>query len=155
MCERMQFTLSKDDCQCYSLPCRPLADDRGGRSDYGVHAAQTFHKDSVVADGGRTSTESFRDAEALYGLMHNALDRFGRLKLPARALVSPEEQKNDEPTKRHSDGLFTDLYSRYRKKMAVRKYLSTVLGKRKYFKHRQKQKQIPYMATYNRPVHVM
>ncbi|CAM9623453.1 unnamed protein product [Lampetra fluviatilis] len=43
-----------------------------------------------------------------------------------------------EPSKRHSDGLFTDLYSRYRKQMAVKKYLSTVLGKRKYPKYRQR-----------------
>ncbi|XP_034340088.1 pituitary adenylate cyclase-activating polypeptide isoform X2 [Arvicanthis niloticus] len=33
-------------------------------------------------------------------------------------------------TKRHSDGIFTDSYSRYRKQMAVKKYLAAVLGKR-------------------------
>lgn len=32
--------------------------------------------------------------------------------------------------KRHSDGVFTDSYSRYRKQMAVRKYLAAVLGTR-------------------------
>nr|P0DJ95.1 RecName: Full=Pituitary adenylate cyclase-activating polypeptide; Short=PACAP; Contains: RecName: Full=PACAP-related peptide; AltName: Full=PRP-48; Contains: RecName: Full=Pituitary adenylate cyclase-activating polypeptide 27; Short=PACAP-27; Short=PACAP27; Contains: RecName: Full=Pituitary adenylate cyclase-activating polypeptide 38; Short=PACAP-38; Short=PACAP38 [Heloderma suspectum] len=30
----------------------------------------------------------------------------------------------------HSDGIFTDSYSRYRKQMAVKKYLAAVLGKR-------------------------
>ncbi|XP_028920368.1 pituitary adenylate cyclase-activating polypeptide isoform X1 [Ornithorhynchus anatinus] len=38
---------------------------------------------------------------------------------------------NWEPlSKRHSDGIFTDSYSRYRKQMAVKKYLAAVLGKR-------------------------
>ncbi|XP_028288765.1 adenylate cyclase activating polypeptide 1a isoform X3 [Parambassis ranga] len=32
-------------------------------------------------------------------------------------------------SKRHSDGIFTDSYSRYRKQMAVKKYLAAVLGK--------------------------
>ncbi|EPY73434.1 adenylate cyclase activating polypeptide 1 precursor [Camelus ferus] len=38
---------------------------------------------------------------------------------------------DSEPlSKRHSDGIFTDSYSRYRKQMAVKKYLAAVLGKR-------------------------
>ncbi|KAK1885394.1 Glucagon family neuropeptides-like [Dissostichus eleginoides] len=37
---------------------------------------------------------------------------------------------SSEPlSKRHSDGIFTDSYSRYRKQMAVKKYLAAVLGK--------------------------
>ncbi|KAM9633188.1 pituitary adenylate cyclase-activating polypeptide isoform 2-T2 [Trichechus inunguis] len=37
---------------------------------------------------------------------------------------------DSEPlSKRHSDGIFTDSYSRYRKQMAVKKYLAAVLGK--------------------------
>ncbi|XP_020384414.2 glucagon family neuropeptides [Rhincodon typus] len=40
-------------------------------------------------------------------------------------------EKDTEPlSKRHSDGIFTDSYSRYRKQMAVKKYLAAVLGKR-------------------------
>nr|6LPB_P Chain P, Pituitary adenylate cyclase-activating polypeptide [Homo sapiens]6M1I_B Chain B, Pituitary adenylate cyclase-activating polypeptide [Homo sapiens] len=38
----------------------------------------------------------------------------------------------------HSDGIFTDSYSRYRKQMAVKKYLAAVLGKR--YKQRVKNK---------------
>lgn len=35
--------------------------------------------------------------------------------------------------KRHSDAVFTDNYSRYRKQMAVKKFLNSVLaGKRRY-----------------------
>uniref|UniRef100_A0A3Q4M6U2 VIP peptides-like n=1 Tax=Neolamprologus brichardi TaxID=32507 RepID=A0A3Q4M6U2_NEOBR len=37
----------------------------------------------------------------------------------------------DEPAKRHTDAIFTDNYSRFRKQMAVKKYLNSVLsGKR-------------------------
>nr|AAB51201.1 growth hormone-releasing hormone/pituitary adenylate cyclase-activating polypeptide precursor [Gallus gallus] len=41
-------------------------------------------------------------------------------------------------SKRHIDGIFTDSYSRYRKQMAVKKYLAAVLGKR--YKQRVKNK---------------
>lgn len=38
----------------------------------------------------------------------------------------------EEPVKRHSDAIFTDNYSRFRKQMAVKKYLNSVLtGKRR------------------------
>ncbi|XP_038665127.1 glucagon family neuropeptides-like isoform X3 [Scyliorhinus canicula] len=48
-------------------------------------------------------------------------------------------EKDTEPlSKRHSDGIFTDSYSRYRKQMAVKKYLAAVLGKR--YKQRVKNK---------------
>ncbi|KAI5172136.1 Pituitary Adenylate Cyclase-Activating Polypeptide [Manis pentadactyla] len=40
------------------------------------------------------------------------------------------EEDSEPLSKRHSDGIFTDSYSRYRKQMAVKKYLAAVLGKR-------------------------
>uniref|UniRef100_A0ABI7WFX8 Pituitary adenylate cyclase-activating polypeptide n=1 Tax=Felis catus TaxID=9685 RepID=A0ABI7WFX8_FELCA len=40
------------------------------------------------------------------------------------------EDDSEPLSKRHSDGIFTDSYSRYRKQMAVKKYLAAVLGKR-------------------------
>ncbi|XP_058505630.1 adenylate cyclase activating polypeptide 1a isoform X3 [Solea solea] len=40
-----------------------------------------------------------------------------------------EEDSSEPLSKRHSDGIFTDSYSRYRKQMAVKKYLAAVLGK--------------------------
>ncbi|XP_034998308.2 adenylate cyclase activating polypeptide 1a isoform X3 [Hippoglossus stenolepis] len=40
------------------------------------------------------------------------------------------EDSSEPLSKRHSDGIFTDSYSRYRKQMAVKKYLAAVLGKR-------------------------
>ncbi|XP_030912104.1 VIP peptides [Geospiza fortis] len=41
------------------------------------------------------------------------------------------DSSQDSPVKRHSDAVFTDNYSRFRKQMAVKKYLNSVLtGKR-------------------------
>lgn len=48
------------------------------------------------------------------------------------------EDDSEPLSKRHSDGIFTDSYSRYRKQMAVKKYLAAVLGKR--YKQRVKNK---------------
>ncbi|ROL44592.1 Glucagon family neuropeptide [Anabarilius grahami] len=45
---------------------------------------------------------------------------------------SSEEDESEPLSKRHSDGIFTDIYSRYRKQMAVKKYLAAVLGRRLY-----------------------
>lgn len=43
---------------------------------------------------------------------------------------SAEDEESEPLSKRHSDGIFTDSYSRYRKQMAVQKYLAAVLGRR-------------------------
>ncbi|CAL8315775.1 unnamed protein product [Gadus morhua 'NCC'] len=40
------------------------------------------------------------------------------------------EDESEPLSKRHSDGIFTDSYSRHRKQMAVKKYLAAVLGRR-------------------------
>ena len=49
------------------------------------------------------------------------------------------DESEEEPlSKRHSDGVFTDSYSRYRKQKAVKKYLAAVLGKRYRQRHRSK-----------------
>lgn len=45
---------------------------------------------------------------------------------------SDELVEGQMPVKRHSDAIFTDNYSRFRKQMAVKKYLNSVLtGKRR------------------------
>lgn len=50
-----------------------------------------------------------------------------------RVCPPPSDELMDEPVKRHSDAIFTDNYSRFRKQMAVKKYLNSVLtGKRRY-----------------------
>ncbi|KAK1791383.1 hypothetical protein P4O66_013400 [Electrophorus voltai] len=57
--------------------------------------------------------------------------------LYSRTLSLPYASMSDDlleeqlPVKRHSDAIFTDNYSRFRKQMAVKKYLNSVLtGKR-------------------------
>ncbi|XP_066579511.1 adenylate cyclase activating polypeptide 1b isoform X1 [Amia ocellicauda] len=49
---------------------------------------------------------------------------------PEKSGGSNMEDDSEPLSKRHSDGIFTDSYSRYRKQMAVKKYLAAVLGKR-------------------------
>ncbi|XP_024436227.1 pituitary adenylate cyclase-activating polypeptide isoform X2 [Desmodus rotundus] len=52
---------------------------------------------------------------------------------------------SDPLSKRHSDGIFTDSYSRYRKQMAVKKYLAAVLGKRYKQRVKNKGRRIAYL----------
>uniref|UniRef100_A0A7N9D3P1 Pituitary adenylate cyclase-activating polypeptide n=1 Tax=Macaca fascicularis TaxID=9541 RepID=A0A7N9D3P1_MACFA len=55
-------------------------------------------------------------------------------------------EEDAEPlSKRHSDGIFTDSYSRYRKQMAVKKYLAAVLGKRYKQRVKNKGRRIAYL----------
>ncbi|XP_022442480.1 pituitary adenylate cyclase-activating polypeptide isoform X2 [Globicephala melas] len=73
----------------------------------------------------------------------------------AYALYYPAEESGNlgggadddsEPlSKRHSDGIFTDSYSRYRKQMAVKKYLAAVLGKRYKQRVKNKGRRIAYL----------
>ncbi|XP_057714169.1 adenylate cyclase activating polypeptide 1b isoform X3 [Corythoichthys intestinalis] len=68
-------------------------------------------------------------------------------------LYYPTEKSSDnsmedeaEPlSKRHSDGIFTDSYSRYRKQMAVQKYLAAVLGRRYRQRVRTKGRRLAYL----------
>uniref|UniRef100_A0A8C2BL78 Glucagon / GIP / secretin / VIP family domain-containing protein n=1 Tax=Cyprinus carpio TaxID=7962 RepID=A0A8C2BL78_CYPCA len=54
------------------------------------------------------------------------------------------------PVKRHSDAVFTDNYSRLRKKMAAKKYLSSVLsGKRRYGLKRSRSLIDLFLITYS------
>ncbi|XP_029559719.1 adenylate cyclase activating polypeptide 1b [Salmo trutta] len=54
------------------------------------------------------------------------------------------EDESEPLSKRHSDGIFTDGYSRYRKQMAMKKYLEAVLGRR----YRQRFKNKVWRLTY-------
>ncbi|XP_005372724.1 PREDICTED: pituitary adenylate cyclase-activating polypeptide [Chinchilla lanigera] len=111
--------------------------------------------------GAGSPASALQDAYTLYypaerrdvahGLLHKAyrrvLDQLSARKylqsLVAKGvrgdLGGGAEEDDWEPlSKRHSDGIFTDSYSRYRKQMAVKKYLAAVLGKR--YKQRVKNK---------------
>uniref|UniRef100_A0A3Q2PUH4 Adenylate cyclase activating polypeptide 1b n=1 Tax=Fundulus heteroclitus TaxID=8078 RepID=A0A3Q2PUH4_FUNHE len=58
----------------------------------------------------------------------------------------PNMEEESEPlSKRHSDGIFTDSYSRYRKQMAVQKYLAAVLGRRYRQRVRNKGRRLAYL----------
>lgn len=55
------------------------------------------------------------------------------------------EEESEPLSKRHSDGIFTDSYSRYRKQMAVQKYLAAVLGRRYRQRVRNKGRRVAYL----------
>uniref|UniRef100_A0A1A8P7K6 Adenylate cyclase activating polypeptide 1b n=2 Tax=Nothobranchius TaxID=28779 RepID=A0A1A8P7K6_9TELE len=55
------------------------------------------------------------------------------------------EEESEPLSKRHSDGIFTDSYSRYRKQMAVQKYLAAVLGRRYRQRVRNKGRRFAYL----------
>uniref|UniRef100_A0A8C7MKF2 Glucagon family neuropeptides-like n=1 Tax=Oncorhynchus kisutch TaxID=8019 RepID=A0A8C7MKF2_ONCKI len=66
--------------------------------------------------------------------------------------VGEESRMEDESeplSKRHSDGIFTDGYSRYRKQMAMKKYLEAVLGRRYRQRFRNKVWRLTYSIDLN------
>ncbi|XP_004447446.2 pituitary adenylate cyclase-activating polypeptide [Dasypus novemcinctus] len=98
--------------------------------------------------------------DAPYGILHKAyrkqLERLSARKylesLVAKALGGNHggggggtEEDSKPLSKRHSDGIFTDSYSRYRKQMAVKKYLAAVLGKRYKQRVKNKGRRIAYL----------
>ncbi|XP_077126430.1 pituitary adenylate cyclase-activating polypeptide isoform X2 [Ranitomeya variabilis] len=65
---------------------------------------------------------------------------------PEKSALSSSLEDDSEPlSKRHSDGIFTDSYSRYRKQMAVKKYLAAVLGKRYKQRIKNKGRRVAYL----------
>nr|KAF6421622.1 adenylate cyclase activating polypeptide 1 [Rousettus aegyptiacus] len=110
---------------------------------------------------------ALRDAYALYypvetrdvahGILnkayHKLLDQLSARKylqtLVAKGMggnLGDGAEDDSEPlSKRHSDGIFTDSYSRYRKQMAVKKYLAAVLGKRYKQRVKNKGRRIAYL----------
>uniref|UniRef100_A0A3Q3FIK8 Adenylate cyclase activating polypeptide 1b n=1 Tax=Labrus bergylta TaxID=56723 RepID=A0A3Q3FIK8_9LABR len=55
------------------------------------------------------------------------------------------EEESEPLSKRHSDGIFTDSYSRYRKQKAAQKYLAAVLGRRYRQRVRNKGRRLTYL----------
>ncbi|XP_024129866.1 adenylate cyclase activating polypeptide 1b isoform X2 [Oryzias melastigma] len=64
---------------------------------------------------------------------------------PEKSEDSSMEDESEPLSKRHSDGIFTDSYSRYRKQMAVQKYLAAVLGRRYRQRVRNKGRRVAYL----------
>ncbi|XP_003784847.1 pituitary adenylate cyclase-activating polypeptide [Otolemur garnettii] len=126
---------------------------------------QDFYDSEPPAAGSPAS--ALQDAYALYypaqrrdiahGILHeayrNLLDQLSARKylqsLMAKgvggSLSSGAEDDSEPLSKRHSDGIFTDSYSRYRKQMAVKKYLAAVLGKRYKQRVKNKGRRIAYL----------
>ncbi|XP_004421083.1 PREDICTED: pituitary adenylate cyclase-activating polypeptide [Ceratotherium simum simum] len=117
--------------------------------------------------GAGSPASALRDAYALYypaqkrdvahGILNKAyrkvLDQLSARKylqtLVAKGvggnLGGGAEDDSEPLSKRHSDGIFTDSYSRYRKQMAVKKYLAAVLGKRYKQRVKNKGRRIAYL----------
>ncbi|XP_076152179.1 adenylate cyclase activating polypeptide 1b isoform X2 [Alosa pseudoharengus] len=64
---------------------------------------------------------------------------------PEKSGGTSMEEDSEPLSKRHSDGIFTDSYSRYRKQMAVKKYLAAVLGRRYRQRFRNKGRRFSYL----------
>ncbi|XP_046883268.1 adenylate cyclase activating polypeptide 1b isoform X4 [Hypomesus transpacificus] len=64
---------------------------------------------------------------------------------PEKREETSMEDESEPLSKRHSDGIFTDSYSRYRKQMAVKKYLAAVLGRRYRQRVRNKGRRLSYL----------
>ncbi|ELK31634.1 PREDICTED: pituitary adenylate cyclase-activating polypeptide isoform X2 [Myotis davidii] len=95
--------------------------------------------------------------DVAHAILHKAyrkvLDQLSRKKLLQKLVakgvggIRSDNAKDDSDplSKRHSDGIFTDSYSRYRKQMAVKKYLAAVLGKRYKQRVKNKGRRIAYL----------
>ncbi|XP_057156382.1 pituitary adenylate cyclase-activating polypeptide isoform X2 [Pan paniscus] len=88
----------------------------------------------LESPGAGSPASALRDASALY----YPAERSG-------SLGGGAEDDAEPLSKRHSDGIFTDSYSRYRKQMAVKKYLAAVLGKRYKQRVKNKGRRIAYL----------
>ncbi|XP_030220666.1 adenylate cyclase activating polypeptide 1b isoform X2 [Gadus morhua] len=64
---------------------------------------------------------------------------------PEKSEETSMEDESEPLSKRHSDGIFTDSYSRHRKQMAVKKYLAAVLGRRYRQRVRNKGRRLAYL----------
>ncbi|KAK9403380.1 pituitary adenylate cyclase-activating polypeptide [Crotalus adamanteus] len=99
----------------------PLEESRGSPDEQimGKGGQHTFEVDGV-GEGGRQLVLTAR---------RRCQDRRGPVSLgnTKENGASSLEDDSEPLSKRHSDGIFTDSYSRYRKQMAVKKYLAAVL----------------------------
>ena len=127
----------------------------GGRSE-GSHRSPPSGC-SLAEQGGAVGAESRRPPLRLpLGVGSVCLPQLFNLCLPPRhPLPDPfpcsgnlgggADDDSEPLSKRHSDGIFTDSYSRYRKQMAVKKYLAAVLGKRYKQRVKNKGRRIAYL----------
>lgn len=92
------------------------------------------------------NADAYSHRDAIVRKQNNQMQSFFRSLIPTKRDGAGDVEKDSEPlSKRHSDGIFTDSYSRYRKQMAVKKYLAAVLGKRYKQRVRNKGRRVFYL----------
>ncbi|KAM8838776.1 adenylate cyclase activating polypeptide 1b isoform 2-T2 [Synchiropus picturatus] len=101
--------------------------------------------DAFDEDGNSLSDMGF-DSDPIAIRSAPTLNDDGYLYYPPEKSEDNSMEDESEPlSKRHSDGIFTDSYSRYRKQMAVQKYLAAVLGRRYRQRVRNKGRRLAYL----------
>ncbi|XP_030355323.1 VIP peptides isoform X2 [Strigops habroptila] len=79
-------------------------------------------------DGASESDHAHGSLKSESDILQNTLPENEKFYFDLSRII---DSSQDSPVKRHSDAVFTDNYSRFRKQMAVKKYLNSVLtGKR-------------------------
>ncbi|XP_004079497.1 glucagon family neuropeptides isoform X4 [Oryzias latipes] len=97
-------------------------------------------------DGNSLSDMGFDSEQIAIRSPPSLSDDAFSLYYPAEKSEDSSMEDESEPlSKRHSDGIFTDSYSRYRKQMAVQKYLAAVLGRRYRQRVRNKGRRVAYL----------
>uniref|UniRef100_A0A667X942 Adenylate cyclase activating polypeptide 1 n=1 Tax=Myripristis murdjan TaxID=586833 RepID=A0A667X942_9TELE len=121
----------------YSVYCSPV----------GLSYPNVRLDDEVYDEDGNSlpSLAFDRDQMALRSPPSVADDVYTLYYPPEKSGGNTVDDDSEPLSKRHSDGIFTDSYSRYRKQMAVKKYLAAVLGKRYRQRYRNKGRRLAYL----------
>ncbi|XP_030017168.1 adenylate cyclase activating polypeptide 1b isoform X2 [Sphaeramia orbicularis] len=105
-----------------------------------------LENDAFDEDGNSLSDMGFdRDQIAIRSPPSLNDDAYTLYYPPEKSEDNSIEDESEPLSKRHSDGIFTDSYSRYRKQMAVQKYLAAVLGRRYRQRVRNKGRRLAYL----------
>ncbi|KAM9323676.1 adenylate cyclase activating polypeptide 1b isoform 2-T2 [Pholidichthys leucotaenia] len=121
----------------YSVFCSPI-----GLS----YPKLRLENDAFDEDGNALSDMGFDGDQLAIRSSPSLNDDAYTLYYPAEKSDDNSMEDESEPlSKRHSDGIFTDSYSRYRKQMAVQKYLAAVLGRRYRQRVRNKGRRLAYL----------
>ncbi|XP_030630242.1 adenylate cyclase activating polypeptide 1b isoform X2 [Chanos chanos] len=104
-----------------------------------------LENDVYDEDGNSLSDMAFDADQIAIRSPPSLTDDIYTLYYPEKSGGTSMEDDSEPLSKRHSDGIFTDSYSRYRKQMAVKKYLAAVLGRRYRQRFRNKGRRFSYL----------
>uniref|UniRef100_A0AAZ3QXZ6 Glucagon / GIP / secretin / VIP family domain-containing protein n=1 Tax=Oncorhynchus tshawytscha TaxID=74940 RepID=A0AAZ3QXZ6_ONCTS len=128
------------------LVCGILMHYRIYCSSIGLRYPKIRLENKVYEEEGNMLTDISFDNDQISIRSLPSLDDVYTLKYPTEKGEESRMEDESEPlSKRHSDGIFTDGYSRYRKQMAMKKYLEAVLGRR----YRQRFRNKVWRLTYS------